>query len=340
MPLVCNYYLTLRCNAHCSFCDLWSRAEKELADTEAVLANLRQLPAAGVRIVDFTGGEPLLHPDLSLFLKTARNLKLRTTVTTNGLLYPQRARELSGRVSLLHFSIDGADAAAHDRLRGLPSFDRVMESLELALSLGEKPELLFTASRDNYRDVVPLADLARRKGLILIVNPVFGYPSPQGAVAEDHLLNHEQLTELSELCNRPYVYLNGGVVRLMLDGGNNPRRPRCKAVSSSVVISPDNQLLLPCFHHVKDAIHLHGDLSRALKDPRRIRWLSQQGRADFCRGCSINCYLAPSLPYRLDRYLISFLPWMAKYFYYKSRGKIPLNSQSPERLSPSTSIKP
>jgi MoaA/NifB/PqqE/SkfB family radical SAM enzyme len=319
MPLVCNYYLTLRCNARCTFCDLWAREDQALADRGSVLNNLRQLPAAGVRIVDFTGGEPLLHPDLPLFLKAARDLKLRTTVTTNGLLYPKRAREMAGLVNLLHFSVDGATPQTHDRLRGLPSFERVMESLDLALALGEKPELLFTATSKNYRDVVPLADLARRKGLILIVNPVFGYPSPQGPVAGDHLLNRKQLLALKELCRRPYVYLNGGVVRLMLEGGNNPKAPRCKAVSATVVISADDKLLLPCFHHSQEAIPIAGNLKQALQDPLRVKWLADQGRADFCRGCSINCYLAPSLPYRLDRYLISFLPWMAKYFYYKSR---------------------
>jgi MoaA/NifB/PqqE/SkfB family radical SAM enzyme len=319
MPLVCNYYLTLRCNARCSFCDLWARPERELADRDTVVENLRQLPGVGVRIVDFTGGEPLLHPDLPLFLQTARNLKLRTTVTTNGLLYPQRARELAGKVNLLHFSLDGADSATHDRQRGLPSFDRVIESLELARSLGEKPELLFTASRENYRDVTRLADLSKRLGLILIVNPVFGYPSPGGPVADEHLLSREELIELVGLCRRPYVYLNGGVVRLMLEGGNDSRKPRCKAVSATVVISPDDRLLLPCFHHEQEAIPIAGNLKQALDDPRRLNWLSKQGRAGFCQGCSINCYLAPSLPYRLDRYLVSFLPWMVKYFYYKSR---------------------
>jgi MoaA/NifB/PqqE/SkfB family radical SAM enzyme len=318
MPLICNYYLTLRCNARCTFCDLWAREDQDLADRGSVLNNLRQLRAAGIRVVDFTGGEPLLHPDLPLFLKTARDLKLRTTVTTNGLLYPKRAREMVGLVNLLHFSLDGATPLTHDRLRGLPSFDRVMESLDLAQALGERPELLFTATSENFREVSPLAELARRRGLILIVNPVFGYPSPQGTVAGDHLLNREQLLELKELCRRPYVYLNGGVVRLMLEGGNNPQSPRCKAVSATVVISSDDKLLLPCFHHAQEAIPIGGDLKRALQDPLREKWLSDQGRTEFCQGCSINCYLAPSLPYRLDRYLLSFLPWMAKYFYYKS----------------------
>ncbi len=315
MPLVCNYYLTLRCNARCTFCDIWKRDDSALADTATVLSNLRQLPSAGVRIVDFTGGEPLLHPDLPVILKAARGLGLRTTVTTNCLLYPRRARDLRGLVNLLHFSLDGAQPEVHDRLRGISCYDKVIASLDLALSLGEKPELLFTATQKNYLEVAPLAELARQLGIILIVNPAFEIPG-----AEEGLLNRLQLQELAALCNRPYVYLNGGVIRLMLEGGNDPRRPRCRAVSSTLVISPEDELLLPCFHQKQAVLPIKGNLAAALDSPERREWLRSQGRADFCRGCSINCYMAPSLPYRFDRYFLSFLPWMAKYFFYKSRG--------------------
>ena len=324
MPLVCNYYLTLRCNARCSFCNIWQEPDRRLADSEEVLRNLGQLRRAGVRIVDFTGGEPLLHPDLPHFLREAKSRGLRTTVSTNALLYPKRARELAGLVNLLHFSIDAAQPDLHDRLRGIPSFDRVMESLDLALTLGEKPELLFTASRENYLEIVPLADVARQIGVILIVNPVFGERG-------EAVLRRDELLELIGLCDRPYVYLNGGVVKLMLDGGNDPARPRCRAVSSTVVISPQNELLLPCYHQAQAAVPIGDDLSAALNHPARAQWRKQEGRADFCRGCSINCYMAPSLVYRADRYLAAFAPWAAKYFYYKSRPRFGAAKRLPIR---------
>jgi MoaA/NifB/PqqE/SkfB family radical SAM enzyme len=314
MPLVCNYYLTLRCNAQCSFCDIWTRSDGRLAKTQEVLNNLSQLPEVGVRIVDFTGGEPLLHPDLPAFLQRARDLKLRTTVTTNALLYPKRARELAGRVNLLHLSIDAAQPELHDRLRGVRCFDKVMESLELALSLGEKPELLFTATKANYRELDALARLAGEFGVILIVNPLFSIGAGEEA------LQHDELRELMASCRRPYVYLNGGVARLMLDGGNDPQKPRCRAVSATAVISPNNELLLPCYHYSREALPIGHDLREAIFHPRRKDWLQRQGREDFCQGCAINCYLAPSLLYRADRYLAAFAPWVAKYFYYKSLG--------------------
>lgn len=317
MPLVCNYYLTLRCNARCTFCDLWQHPDKTLADKEAVLANLRQLPRAGVRIIDFTGGEPLLHPDLPQFLREAKSVGLKTTLTSNGLLYPQRARQIAGLVDLLHISIDGATAQMHDSLRGLDSYERVMESIEVALSIGEKPDLLFTANPQNYRDVLPLADFARRRGLVLIVNPVFD------AGGNANVLSHSQLRDLETLCRRPFVYLNGGVLRLMLEGGNHAENPRCRAVSSTLVISADDEVLLPCFHRAQIATPIRGQLLTVLGGQERKDALRLQGRESFCDGCTINCYLAPSLPYRMDRYFASFLPWAVKYLYYRTRPQAP-----------------
>jgi MoaA/NifB/PqqE/SkfB family radical SAM enzyme len=270
---------------------------------------------AGVRIVDFTGGEPLLHPDLPRFLRAAKKVGLKTTVTTNGLLYPKLAPDLAGWVDLLHISIDGAQAETHDRLRGIACYEKVMESVETALSLGERPDLLFTAGSGNYQDVIPLADFAERRGLVLIVNPVFE------ACGGNGILTREQLLELEDLCRKPNIYLNAGVVQLMKEGGNQPEHPRCRAVSATLVISPKNELLLPCFHHARTAIPIRGNLIRALESELRKRAMRDQGRWDFCRGCTINCYLAPSLPYKWDRYFSSFLPWAWKYIRYRARSK-------------------
>lgn len=312
MPLICNYYLTLRCNARCTFCDLWQDEDRSLADADKVIENIQQLPKVGVRILDFTGGEPLLHPELPHFLRTAKKSGLITTITTNGILYPRCFKELRGLVNLLHISIDGASAEVHDELRGVPCFDRVMESIELALTIGEKPDLLFTTNVHNYQHITPLAELARKRNLTLIVNPVFAARGGNGC------LNRSQLNELTSLCRLPNIYINGGVLKLLIEGGNRLENPRCRAVSSSLVISPKNELLLPCFHYAHTAIPIDGRLSELLKDKRRILALQQQGRESFCQGCTINCYLAPSLPYKIDRYLAAFIPWAIKYLISRS----------------------
>ncbi|OQX86924.1 hypothetical protein B6D60_05185, partial [candidate division KSB1 bacterium 4484_87] len=203
-PILAHYYITYRCNARCVYCDIPEKNRKRKkrdARLTNVLENLPQLRALGARFVDFTGGEPLLHPDLPEMLRAAKENGMRTTVTTNCALYPERAEELRGLVDLLHFSLDSLDEKENDAIRGVGSFRDVMQSIEIAKSLGEKPDLLFTVTGQNYRAIDALSRFAQKEGLILIVNPIFVYDR------QDPITLHA-LQYLEKFYGTPFVYFN------------------------------------------------------------------------------------------------------------------------------------
>jgi MoaA/NifB/PqqE/SkfB family radical SAM enzyme len=89
-PVLCNYYVTYRCNATCSFCDIWLKPSPYVT-LETAAQNLHDLKRLGVKVIDFTGGEPLLHRQIDQLLLLAKKQKFITTLTTNGLLYPKYA---------------------------------------------------------------------------------------------------------------------------------------------------------------------------------------------------------------------------------------------------------
>ncbi len=93
-PVLCNYYVTYRCNASCDFCDIWEKPSPYVT-IDDVTQNLIDLKKLGVKVIDFTGGEPLLHRNLIDFLSEAKRLGFITTVTTNTLLYPKLAAAAS-----------------------------------------------------------------------------------------------------------------------------------------------------------------------------------------------------------------------------------------------------
>src|SRR6478609_11779154 len=103
-PVLCNYYVTYRCNAKCSFCDIWEKPSPYIT-LENAARNLDDLRRLGVSVIDFTGGEPLLHRQLPELLQMARDRGFITTVTTNALLYPKFAEKLKGKIDMLHFSL-------------------------------------------------------------------------------------------------------------------------------------------------------------------------------------------------------------------------------------------
>ena len=81
-----------------------------------VEANFKSLKKLGVRVIDFTGGEPLLHRELPEFLALAKEMGFITTVTTNGMLYPKYAEKLKGKIDMLHFSLDSNGTAVDARV--------------------------------------------------------------------------------------------------------------------------------------------------------------------------------------------------------------------------------
>ena len=107
----------------------------------------------GVRYVDFTGGEPLLRADVAEVFAEAKRQGFTTSMTTNTILYPKRAKEMQGLVDFLNFSLDGGDAETHDQSRGVKIFDTLVESVKIAQSLGEYPVLNHTVTAQNYERI-------------------------------------------------------------------------------------------------------------------------------------------------------------------------------------------
>ncbi len=287
-PVLLNYYLTYRCNAACSFCDIWERPSP-LVKMEDVSANLSAARKLGARIVDFTGGEPLLHTQLPVMLSEAKKLGFVTTVTTNGLLYPKRAEAMKGDVDLLHFSIDSADREEHNKSREVDCFDSLMESLDLALSIGERPDLIFTVTNQNVDQLDRIYnEISRPNKIVLLINPLFEYNGLGDS------LSKEVMARVRSFAKKSYTYLNPAFLTLREKGGNDPENPVCKAVSTTIVISPFNELLLPCYHAAEESIPISGNLEELWYSDVVKTQRASQGRLDVCKGCTINCYFEPS----------------------------------------------
>ena len=313
MPLLCNYYLTYRCNATCAFCHFGDheafRATRQAATTD-VLTNLKAMKKLGVRFIDFTGGEPLLHRDVARFAQSATALGLKASITTNCLLYPKFAEQLRGNVYLLHFSLDSPIAAEHDASRGVPCFAHVMNSIDIAKDLGEHPDILFTVTDENVHHLPAMYDLARGKGLLLMLNPIFEYFRKES-------MNEATLAELERFGKKPMVYLNPSFIALRRQGGNKPDKPLCKAVSRVLVISPENEILLPCYHFHNEKIPIGADLALALQSPVRERHARMEGTHSFCEGCAINCYFEPSFAFPVNRLSLATIPSKLRYGFHK-----------------------
>jgi MoaA/NifB/PqqE/SkfB family radical SAM enzyme len=314
-PILCNYYVTYRCNAACDFCDIWEKPSPYITLQEAE-QNLKDLKKLGVKVIDFTGGEPLLHREITALLKIAKDLKFITTLTTNCLLYPKNAEKLKGLVDMLHFSLDSPIKAEHDESRKVACFDSVMKSIEMAKKIGERPDILFTVFDTNSHQIETVwKEICLPNNLILILNPVFAYND----VNTRNGLSAQTFQILRKWAKQKNVYLNEAFLDLRQDGGNHIEKPICKAGagSSTVVISPMNKLVLPCYHLGIDEIPIENNLYALYTSEKVQKLIAQEGRHQTCEGCVINCYMQPSFAVELNKYWFAALPSTLKYNFMK-----------------------
>jgi len=300
-PLVANYYLTYRCNARCHFCDIWSLEPGKEADFATIQQNLISLKRLGVKYVDFTGGEPLLRTDIGEIYQEAKRLGFWTSITTNTILYPRKAREIQGKVDFLNFSLDGPDAESHDQSRGVQIFDTLVESVAIARELGEYPVLNHTVTAQNYHRIDEIASLGEQLGVRVWLNPAFtahsNYNSKKNPTPD--------IVAAIRATARKYrnIGYNRAALPFIEAGGNDLQKPRCKAVDAVIAISPDNQLLLPCYHFAQTGIPIEGRLEELYRSSETVEsYRRSQGKLSVCEGCTVWCYLIPSFFQGLDQY--------------------------------------
>ncbi len=148
-PGFCVFSITPICNASCRFCgfsrDVYNRDDGSHITLERAIEAIDVLYRHGVRYLVLSGGEPLLHPDLSGIIKHARQLEMNVMLVTNGgLLSEKRIQTLAeDDLSGLVISIDAADSSIHEDNRGLPG---VCEKIRQANIIAERHKISTTAS--------------------------------------------------------------------------------------------------------------------------------------------------------------------------------------------------
>ncbi len=178
MPGVVAWEVTNECNLVCRHCKAnacsiareqqsggRSQPRWELTTAEA-LAFIDDISTFHPLLI-FTGGEPLLRPDIEALIEHAAGLNMRTALATNGLLIDEaRAQRLQklglGTVSV---SIDSADAATHDFMRGVEgAYDSALQAVKTVTQVGLSAQINTTITNGNARTLPAIRNMVRASG--------------------------------------------------------------------------------------------------------------------------------------------------------------------------------
>lgn len=197
-PLLVHFEVTLRCNAHCSFCDYWktdaSERDRELKSFADAARYFNPM------LVTFTGGEPTLRRDLEEVVRTvcdAIRLKYVTLITHGGMLTPERAWSLwEAGINQFNISLDYLDER-HDQARGIPGLTaKIFRTVPAMRERGIDNIRFNTVIKDDNLDqIMPIVE--RAASLKCGVNLSVYTDSKNGN--KDHLLREGQLQEVDAL---------------------------------------------------------------------------------------------------------------------------------------------
>ena len=155
--------VTRACNLKCIHCyahAVGQSREKELT-TEQAKTMIDDLAQFGVPVLLFSGGEPLVRPDLVELARYAVAKGMRAVISTNGtLITREKAKELkSVGLSYVGVSLDGMEEI-NDQFRGKKgAFRDAMEGIRNCQEAGLKVGLRFTINRMNMGEVSRIFDL-------------------------------------------------------------------------------------------------------------------------------------------------------------------------------------
>ena len=149
--------LTYKCQCRCAHCGtapyrLPERVELSAAEVLDLIKQAAGLGAGGLYLF---GGEPMLSAGLEDFVREARALGLIVSLDTNGLLMDKAAarRLAAAGLERAGVSVDSADEAEHDSLRGTPgAFRAAVKAIEYCRDEGLDVVLSTYATRGSLRD--------------------------------------------------------------------------------------------------------------------------------------------------------------------------------------------
>jgi radical SAM protein with 4Fe4S-binding SPASM domain len=169
-PVTVVWNFTNRCNLNCLHCHQDSSPTSsgpELTTSQAfkVIDNMSN---AGVAILTFSGGEPLLRKDIYSAIERARDSGMLCTIASNGTLITSGiAKKLvKAGVKRVEIGLDGAVAETHDFLRNKPgSFEATINGIKSCANVGfDELATTMTLHSKNVNELEETMALAEELG--------------------------------------------------------------------------------------------------------------------------------------------------------------------------------
>lgn len=301
-PICLTWELTYACNLACVHCLSSSgRRDPDELTTEEAKAVIDEMMALQVFYVNIGGGEPMIRPDFFELVEYATTNGVGVKFSTNGSrISPERAEQLAAMDYLdIQISIDGADAATNDRVRGEGSFQTALDAMDNLRNADFGPfKISVVVTRENIGQLDAFQALADHYGAELRLTRL--RPSGRGVDSwhELHPLPEQQVDLYHWLLAHPMTLTGDSFFHLNALGDENlPGLNLCGAGRVVCLIDPVGDVYACPFvlhdefkaGNVRDEggfahVWKESELFTELREPQSAGACSSCGQFDACQG--------------------------------------------------------
>jgi MoaA/NifB/PqqE/SkfB family radical SAM enzyme len=184
-PLLVQIIPIRRCNIDCGYCNEYDKVS-EPVPTAVMKRRIDKLAELGTSVVAFSGGEPMLHPDLDVLIRRIRGRGMMAGLITNGyFLVPKRFEELNAAgLDFLQISIDNIEPDEVSK-KSLRLLDKKLQHLHDHATFDVNINSVLGGGIKNPEDARTINNRARELGFstsIGIIHDGSGRLKPLGPV--------------------------------------------------------------------------------------------------------------------------------------------------------------
>jgi MoaA/NifB/PqqE/SkfB family radical SAM enzyme len=309
------FHILTKCNLNCRHCYINREQHGEntlpLSTIEAWLGAFAE--KSNIANVIFLGGEPTIHPDLSFAIKKAKNMGYNSiTVDTNGYLFNDILSKVSpDDVDYFSFSLDGATRKTNNMIRGEGSYDKCIEGIRKAVSMGFGTSLIYTVSSANIHELEMMVPLLNDLNIERFFVQVIGIRGKPAQINQEKLQvsRSEWLSIIPDVAEKvakrgitvsyPKVFLSSeetfecaGLVAenyFIFPNGRVYRCPICEDFPLHSMIFKDNRLVNTGKINENDFFHLNipeGCVMNKLIQPENLSYKSN-GTPEYKIACCL-----------------------------------------------------
>jgi len=239
-PLLVQIIPIRRCNIDCGYCNEYDKVSPPVA-TDVMKRRIDTLADLGTSVVAFSGGEPMLHPDLDGLIRHIRQHGMMAGLITNGYyLVPKRIEQLNDAgLDFLQISIDNIEPDDVSK-KSLRVLDKKLQHLRDHATFDVNINSVLGGGIKNAEDARTINKRARELGFstsIGIIHDSSGLLKPLGPV------ERKVYDEVSAAINGPLQVvknLYSGITNFqekLADG--QPNQWRCRAGARYLYICED-----------------------------------------------------------------------------------------------------